>query len=137
MAMRTKIISTPQSQEFGSNAASPNLGILYVLCRAVLLSSIVLFVAAAGSVQAQEGDSCPCPTDGVQIGFQGTVCGIGNFFVSLNGEVATGNNIKCLGGELTFTSTNKAFVKLKPNQTYVLSSGTGICINEINFDVPV
>ncbi len=120
-------------------ASKPKSGVGWIKRRALLcvqVLSIVVSVAGAGAAQV-EGDSCP--TDGVKVGFQGTICGIGNFFVSLNGEVATGTNTKCLnvvGGNFTFTSTNKAFVKLKPDQTYVVSSGTGICVNHINFDVP-
>ncbi len=94
----------------------------------------VLF--SASSVVAQEES---CDIDGVKVGFQGTVCGIGAFFVELNGVRANGVNTKCLlvvGGDFTFTSTNKAFARLKPNQTYVVTSGTGICVNHINFDVP-
>ena len=94
----------------------------------------VLF--SANSVLAQEQS---CDIDGVKVGFQGTVCGIGAFFVELNGVRANGVNTKCLsivGGNFTFTSTNKAFARLKPNQTYVVTSGTGICVNHINFDVP-
>ena len=99
-----------------------------LLC--IILSSLAPFVRAQGE---------SCPTDGVEVGFQGTVCGIGNFFVSLNGVVATGNNTKCLfvvGGDFTFTSTNKAYVKLKVDETYTVTSGTGICVNHINFEVP-
>ena len=101
-----------------------------------LLLLVVLLVPAV-TVQTQNGDSCDI--DGVKVGFQGTVCGIGPFHVNLNGVSATGSNTKCLnvvGGNFTFTSTNKAFVKLKLDQTYVVESGTGICVNEINFDVP-
>ena len=89
----------------------------------------VLF--SANSVLAQEQS---CDIDGVKVGFQGTVCGIGAFFVELNGVRANGVNTKCLsivGGNFTFTSTNKAFARLKPNQTYVVTSGPGICVNHI------
>jgi RHS repeat-associated protein len=130
--MRIQITSKAAPKEESKRAfARRYRRLLSVFCHAAL--SIVLVLTMIGSAGA-DGDSCP--TDGVEVSFQGTVCGIGNFFVSLNGEVATGNNIKCLGGELTFTSTNKAFVKLKPDQTYLVTSGNGICINHINFDVP-
>ena len=119
--------------------STPALGISQpsfarLLCRAVLMGIIFLSLAPVARAEAES-----CPTDGVEVGFQGTVCGIGNFFVSLNGVVATGTNTKCLnviGGNFTFTSTNKAFVKLKPDVTYLVSSGNGICVNHINFEVP-
>jgi RHS repeat-associated protein len=101
------------------------------------LLGLSILLIAAGSVPAQEGESCD--SDGVKVGFQGTVCGIGNFFVTLNGVTATGTNTKCLnqiGSNIFFTSTNKAFAKLKVDQKYIVTSGTGICVNHINFDVP-
>src|ERR1044071_3314074 len=97
------------------------------------LLSLSVLLLAAGSIAAQEGDSCK--QDGVDVGFQGTVCGIGPFNVTLNGVIASGSNTKCMntvGSNFFFTSTNKAFAKLKVDQKYIVTSGTGICVNHIN-----
>ena len=97
----------------------------------------VLLTAAASAHAQDEGESCDI--DGVRIGFQGTVCGSGQFWVTLNGVTANGTNTKCLlvpGGNIEFTSSNKAFVKLKPNQKYIMEAGDDICVTVVNFDVP-
>ena len=133
--MRIQTTSKPAPKEESKRAFARRHSELLRVFHHVGLTIVVVLITVA--LVRADGESCP--TEGVEVAFQGTVCGIGSFYVSLNGEVATGNNTKCLfvvGGDFTFTSTNKAFVKLKPDQTYVVSSGNGICVNEINFDVP-
>lgn len=91
--------------------------------------SLILLLALSGTAWAQ-ADSCPT---GVSIGFQGSACATQDFSINFAGAVATGTGV-CTNS--AWSSTNKTYVKLKPNQTYQLTAGAEICSTHIAFDVP-
>lgn len=102
------------------------------LCLRTILS--VLLVLALGAAARASDDECQ--VDEVQIGFQGKMCAWQNFAVTLNGAVANGPGTECMSFAQFPTFTNKAWTKLKIDQTYELRAESALCISNINFDVP-
>ena len=100
--------------------------------RIYLIGVVVLSFAMTIGAQAQTS-SCPTKSEGVPVGMQGVMCADGFFNITLAGEVASGQGFHCDG---LFDWTNKAWPKLIPDKTYIMTAGTGICVTTINFDVP-
>jgi hypothetical protein len=102
-----------------------------MIARPVVLFSILL-MALVGSASGQES----CSLNEVKIGFQGKTCAFYNYGITINGVIASGYGTQCQSFEVFPNYTNKAWVRLKVNETYQVTAGPGLCITNINFDVP-
>ena len=99
--------------------------------RLILLS--LLLLTLSGSAFAQEES---CTLEEVKVGFQAKTCAFFNYEFTLNGAVASGIGTGCISFDLFPNLTNKAWASLKVNETYILEGGPGLCITQVNFDVP-
>ena len=97
----------------------------------VLLLSLLL-LTLSGSVFAEDS----CSLEEVKVGFQAKTCPFFDYEFTLNGTVASGLGTMCHSFEIFPNLTNKAWASLKVDKTYVLEGGTGLCITQVNFDVP-
>jgi RHS repeat-associated protein len=98
----------------------------------ILLSLILLLILNPPAATAQDS----CQLEEVKIGFQGETCAFWDYSITLNGAEATGFGNGCLSFEQFPNLTDKAWTKLRLNQTYTVTAGSGLCITHINFDVP-
>jgi RHS repeat-associated protein len=81
-----------------------------------------------------DANTCSTCEEEVKIAYKGRMCSHSNFSISLNGTSASGTAKACT--DASWSNTSKVWVSLKPNQTYTLTAGTGICSTHIDFDVP-
>ncbi len=91
-----------------------------------------LLLMLSGSAFGQES----CSIEEVKIGYQAKTCAFFDYDFTLNGAVASGLGTGCISFEQFPNLTNKAWTSLKVNETYILEGGTGLCITQVNFDVP-
>jgi RHS repeat-associated protein len=89
--------------------------------------SLVAVLCATGAGQAGV-----CKT-GVKVHFKGSACATQAFTITMAGGAASGFG-NCSGN--SWSNTNEAEVELRPNETYTMTAGTGICSIHVNFDVP-
>lgn len=99
------------------------------MLRVCLFVTLVLFMSLAASVHAQ-GEK---PKTIVRIGFNGSGCSHRDFIISLAGTVLTGSGT-CTSD--SWMNTEKGYVNLKIDETYLLTAGTDSCATHINFDIP-
>ncbi len=98
--------------------------------RALLLSLLLLTLSGSASSEDK------CCNEEVKIGYQAKTCAFFDYEFTLNGAVASGFGTQCISFEVFPNLTNKAWASLKVDKTYILEGGPGLCITQVNFDVP-
>jgi len=116
-----------------------NLKLAFSLClrrgqaiaRHMLIVGLVL-MPLIGTTVAQSS----CEFEEVKVGFQGKTCAFWDYAITLNGVVASGYGTQCISIAIAPNFTNKAWTTLKVDKIYQVSAGSGLCITNINFDIP-